>query len=402
MKNRVFTVVILSALVLVMPTALLSQEEEETESSAKDTPYFSGMPDYKIIDAYDKAFDDYRFYDGKGCITVEGKKSHRAYTYGGDGETASELQITRNYANAIKEMGGIIVFEGICEGADCAENCGGRMVVSKIVKGGNELWAEIVPFNDGNDYYITLVAKESMKQEVTASGLLDALNRDGHVTLYINFDFGKSVIRTESLPIVEQIVQMMKENESLELNVEGHTDSVGDSKSNQLLSEGRAKAVIAAIVFGGIDLKRLSAVGFGEEKPIAGNDTEEGRAKNRRVELVKRTVNPYTDTTSRGSTEHFSVPVYPGATLDVEQTEFAKFHLGNAVFVYRTNDKVTDVTAFYSKTEGLKSLAADETTAVFMKDEEGSTVRVAIASPWTDPKTGESHSDTVIQILKGE
>ncbi|MEW6051751.1 MAG: OmpA family protein [Candidatus Zixiibacteriota bacterium] len=269
-------------------------------------------------------------------------------------------------------------------------------------RGGNELWVEVVPFNGGGDYYITLIAKESMKQEVTASGMLDALNRDGHVTLYINFDFGKSVIKTESMPIVEQIIQMMKANESLELNVEGHTDSVGDSKSNQVLSEGRAKAVVGAIVFGGIDMKRLSAVGFGEEKPIASNDTEEGRAKNRRVELVRRTINPYTDTTSRNSSEHFGVPVYPGATLDVEQTEFAKFHLGIAVFVYRTGDKPAAVSAFYMKSSGLKPLGADETSAVFVKDEEGSSVRVAISGPWTDPKTGESHSDTMIQILKGE
>ncbi len=388
-------------LLLTISAAITAQDEEEG-LVAKDTPYFSGMPNYKIADSYDREFDDYRFFDGKDCVTAEGKKSHRAYTVKEDAKPASELQISRNYANAVKEMGGTVVFEGICEGADCAENCGYRMMVGKVQKGDNELWVEIVPFNDGNDYYLTLVAKESMKQDVTASGMLDALNRDGHVTLYINFDFGKSVIKTESMPIVEQIIKMMKANESLELSVEGHTDSVGDSKSNQLLAEGRAKAVVGAIVFGGIDMKRLSAVGFGEEKPIASNDTEEGRAKNRRVELVKRTVNPYTDPASRGSKEHFGVPVYPGATLDAEQTEFAKFHLGNAVFVYRTSDKVAVVSAFYMKTGRLKSIGADETSAVFMKDEEGSSVRVAISSPWTDPKTGESHSDTMIQILKGE
>ncbi|MEW6051750.1 MAG: hypothetical protein AB1644_11925 [Candidatus Zixiibacteriota bacterium] len=136
MKIRTTLLVILLGLAMVFPAAVCAQEEEESVPVAKDTPYFSGMPNYQITDAYDKAFDDYRFYDGKDCITVEGRKSHRAYTFGGDGESASELQIARNYVNAIKEMGGTVIFDGICENADCAENCGSRMVVSKIVKGG--------------------------------------------------------------------------------------------------------------------------------------------------------------------------------------------------------------------------------------------------------------------------
>jgi OOP family OmpA-OmpF porin len=219
-------------LAMLLPAVVLSQEDEEGTVAAKDTPYFSGMPNYRIADAYDKAFDDYRFYDGKGCVTVEGKKSHRAYTFKGEGETASELQIARNYVNAIKDMGGSIVFDGICESAECAENCGGRMVVAKILKGDNELWVEIVPFNDGGDYYITLIAKQTMKQDVTASGMLDALNRDGRVALYINFDFGKATIRPDSKPVIEQIIQMMKANPTLAVSVEGHTDSIGSASSN--------------------------------------------------------------------------------------------------------------------------------------------------------------------------
>ena len=258
------------------------------ESEFKDTPFFSGMPNYKIIDAADQEFADYRFFNGKECITVEGEKHHRAYTQKENAKRSSDLQISRNYVNAVRNMGGTIVFDGECSGAHCAENCGYRMMIGKVIKGGNELWVEIVPFNDGGDYYLTVVVKEAMKQDVTTNDMLDALNRHGRIALYINFDTGKSTIKPESKPIIEQIVQMLKANPQVKISVEGHTDNVGNSKSNKILSDDRAKAVVTAIVALGIDEKRLSSVGHGQDKPVTDNKTEEGRAKNRRVELVKK------------------------------------------------------------------------------------------------------------------
>jgi OOP family OmpA-OmpF porin len=280
---------LLSVMLLIgLICAPAAAQEEETEVKAKDTPYFSAMPDYEIYDANDKKFDAYRFFNGKDATTVEGKKFFRQYTLKEGAEAASEIQISRNFANAIKNMGGMILFDGVCEGEYGGDYSGYRMVVGNVVKGASELWVEVAPYDDGLGYYLTVVVKESMTQDVTAGALLDALNKEGRVALYINFDTGKATIRPDSKPIIDQIVQMMKANGGLELSVEGHTDNVGDSKSNQALSENRAKAVAAAIIMQGIEAKRLGTAGYGQDKPVADNSTEEGRAKNRRVELVKR------------------------------------------------------------------------------------------------------------------
>ena len=260
---------------------------QDKDFEYKDTPWLSRMPNYNIGDAEDIEFDSYNFFNGKNCNTVEGKKYRRIYYHKEDAPQSSAVQISRNYANAIRSMGGTVIYEGEPQEAECSENNGRYMLVGKVAKDGNELWIEVLPA-DASEYYITIVLKELMKQDVTASDMFEALNRDGHVSLYINFDTGKSVIRDESMPIIDQIVQMLNSNPELKLSVEGHTDNVGSPASNKTLSEARAKSVVSAIVSQGVAADRLSPVGFGQDKPIADNSTDEGRAKNRRVELVKK------------------------------------------------------------------------------------------------------------------
>jgi len=127
-----------------------------------------------------------------------------------------------------------------------------------------------------------------MKQDITANNIFEDINRDGHIALYINFDTGKSLLRDESKPIIEQIVQMLKTNPDLKLGVDRHTDNLGSPESNKTLSMEKAKSVVAALVSNGVAAERLSASGYRQEKPIGDNNTEEGRAVNRRVELVKK------------------------------------------------------------------------------------------------------------------
>jgi len=275
---------LLSFFLLLISSATRVQAQE---TEIKDTPYFSGMPNYTIYDGEDIEFDSYNFFNGKNCTAVEGKKLKRTYVLKEDAQQSSVIQIMRNYANSVRNMGGTIIFEGAPQDADCAENNGLNMIVGKVIKGDNEMWVEVVSLG-GDDYYLTIILKEMMKQDVTASNIFETLNRDGHIALYINFDTGKSIIRSESGSIIEQIVSMMKSNPDLKLSIEGHTDNVGDPISNKTLSEERAKSVASALVGQGIEMERLSTAGYGQDKPVGDNKTEEGRAKNRRVELVKR------------------------------------------------------------------------------------------------------------------
>ena len=118
--------------------------------------------------------------------------------------------------------------------------------------------------------------------------LYDRMMTDGKFITYgITFDVGKATIKPESMGEINRIVQLMTENPDLKFSVEGHTDSTGKPESNQTLSEQRSKAIVDKLVELGIAKERLAAVGKGQNSPIADNNTDEGRAKNRRVEFVK-------------------------------------------------------------------------------------------------------------------
>ncbi len=101
----------------------------------------------------------------------------------------------------------------------------------------------------------------------------------------VNFDFDKATIRADARPVLDEAARVLKEESAIAIVVEGHTDAVGTESYNQALSIRRATAVRDYLAAQGIDRSRMTVTGFGETKPVASNDTDEGRAQNRRVEL---------------------------------------------------------------------------------------------------------------------
>jgi outer membrane protein OmpA-like peptidoglycan-associated protein len=127
---------------------------------------------------------------------------------------------------------------------------------------------------------------------VAAGGrkLYEALAESGRVaTQGILFATGRAEVRPESAPTLREIAVLLAEHRELRLTIEGHTDDVGDAAANQALSAARAAAVKQALVGAyGVAAERLETRGHGASKPVTPNVTSEGRAANRRVELVRR------------------------------------------------------------------------------------------------------------------
>ncbi|MDN5346125.1 MAG: OmpA-OmpF porin, family [Petrotoga sp.] len=125
---------------------------------------------------------------------------------------------------------------------------------------------------------------------VTAKDIEEDIKSTGHVAIYgIHFDFNKADIKPESEPVLKEIAKFLKNNPEVKLYVVGHTDNIGTLQYNMELSKKRAEAVVKELVEKyGIDKSRLNAFGVGPLAPIASNKTEEGRALNRRVELVEQ------------------------------------------------------------------------------------------------------------------
>ncbi len=101
----------------------------------------------------------------------------------------------------------------------------------------------------------------------------------------VNFDFDKSNIRADARPILDAAIDVLNQEPGINVSVQGYTDSIGTDAYNLKLSQRRAESVTRFLVDGGVSAARLTAVGYGESDPVATNETEDGRAQNRRVEL---------------------------------------------------------------------------------------------------------------------
>ncbi|MBR1774194.1 MAG: OmpA family protein [Bacteroidales bacterium] len=127
------------------------------------------------------------------------------------------------------------------------------------------------------------------KSEVTANNPVDTVEYSVGKTVVLEnifFDFDKSVLLPQSYVALLQLTNLLNDNPKMKIELSGHTDNKGKDKYNEKLSEERAKAVYEYLIVRGIDKKRLKYRGYGAKHPIADNKTEDGRAKNRRVEFT--------------------------------------------------------------------------------------------------------------------
>lgn len=137
---------------------------------------------------------------------------------------------------------------------------------------------------------LNILQENDFKQtirKITADDISKDLSETGKSIVYITFDTDKSSITTAGTDLVIQIAEALKNNPTLKIAIEGHTDNTGDAAHNKKLSDERAHAVLNALVGQKIEKSRLTAKGYGAERPLVANDSEDNKAKNRRVELVK-------------------------------------------------------------------------------------------------------------------
>ena len=247
---------------------------------SKDHPLITRMPGYYIsqYNVSEFAAFDPTVIGGKD-VHWEGKVYSYGYSRKEDGRPISMLQIVRNYETAIKRAGGKIL------GGD------GRRVAAEIRKEGALTGVYVEAFNDGRDYSLTIVESQTMKQEVVADAkaMRNDLADTGKTIVYgIYFDTASATIKPESEPALVEIVKLLNGSPALKVYVVGHTDNVGRLESNLKLSSDRAASVVKAIVARGVAASRLKPAGVGPYSPVASNDTDGGKGKNRRVEFVKQ------------------------------------------------------------------------------------------------------------------
>jgi outer membrane protein OmpA-like peptidoglycan-associated protein len=257
---------------------------QDDAEGCKDPALFTRMTGFWIYNCEDVQFDRFEFSVGPDKkLAVEGHRLYVCYYLKDNVQKPSGLQIVRNYTNAIKKLGGQIVYEW--------EDGGSLFVTLKLVKNGQEVWTQVAGGGNGI-YFVNIVEKEAMEQDVVAdaSSMANSIKETGKVALYgIYFDTGKAILKPESDASLQEIAKLIKADPALKLYVVGHTDNTGGFDANMKLSMDRATAVVNALVSKhSVSAVSLKACGNGPTAPVATNDTEEGKALNRRVELVKQ------------------------------------------------------------------------------------------------------------------
>lgn len=295
--------------VAAMSVGLVLAQQKDVAGS-KDHPLISRYPGSVITDYSATQFDDYTLPLGKllqdqwaKSQPLEGKvtRIHYEVPVG-----RSPLEVARNYQQAFEHAGFQILFS--CSGG---EQCGGgavgnlgwcggcspRALSAKLSRAEGDLYVSFHVEQDNSSTpanvqvdVIEMKAMEAGLVTVDAAALGNDITRTGHSAVYgVYFDTGKADVKPESDPTLKEIAKLLQQNPALKLHVVGHTDNVGQLPANLDLSHHRADAVVKILSTKySIAAARLDAQGVGPLAPVASNDSEAGRAKNRRVELVKQ------------------------------------------------------------------------------------------------------------------
>lgn len=267
------------AVAVLAPSLALAVKPDK--AGCADHPLFSRMAGFYLQSCQERAFDAQKYPVGAGKAVkeeaIEGRWLLLSYAFDGS-PRPSALQWIRNYQAAARQAGGEVLFEDKTR------------TTLRIRRGGAETW--VLAGNYGGAFTLHLVERQAMVQEVVANAaaLASALAADGRATVSgIFFDTGLSVVKPESGPAIAEVARLLSGDPALRLRVVGHTDATGELAANLELSRARAEAVVQALVTQhGVAAARLTSHGIGPLAPAATNRTDDGRARNRRVEIVEQ------------------------------------------------------------------------------------------------------------------
>jgi outer membrane protein OmpA-like peptidoglycan-associated protein len=272
----------LCALILVIAAPGFADSADSDD--VKDPPGLPRYPGYVISGGVSRESGSQDFNDGQGGTTTrDGAEWELNYSIKDGARVPATADLFKFFETAFKKKGGSVVFKKL-------DAAGAEGVLKMPIRGKAERWLHLTINNDAQQMIVHVIDDKGYapRAEFTAAEMAHALERDGRVALH-GFVFvpGKDTLEPGSDPVLAELSQLFLSDDNLNLIIEGHTDNVGNAKVNLALSKKRADAVKRTLVSRGIEASRLKSAGYGDAQPITTNDTDEGKAQNRRVELVK-------------------------------------------------------------------------------------------------------------------
>jgi len=251
-------------------------------------------------------FNKLMIYNGSSFFNAEGKKATLDFGMKDRKADFNQLKFDKSVDAYLKKIGAVLLFEGQipAKKLDEIKKTDEKAVYKYIQTAGSPYDVPVRNYalnhKNGKIFFqlgsnsasakIGIIELEGFKQTIkapSASEMQKEIDSKGKAVLNINFDTDKATLKPDGQKVVDEIFLLLSNNVALKLAIEGHTDDTGSQDRNKKLSIDRANTVMYALAGKGIDIKRLKASGFGSEKPIFPNNSEENKAKNRRVELVK-------------------------------------------------------------------------------------------------------------------